>query len=74
MQIRDRRLGVPCGTPAKFAADLRHARREAKLRFFAIITTDANEIVAQILDRMPVILAPADYARRLGERPQWEFC
>ena len=32
-------------------------------------TTDANELVADIHDRMPVILAPADYARWLGEEP-----
>ena len=37
------------------------------LRTFAIITTDANELVADIHDRMPVILAPGDYARWLGE-------
>ena len=39
------------------------------LRTFAIITTDANELVADIHDRMPVILAPADYARWLGDEP-----
>ena len=32
------------------------------VRTFAIITTDANELVAEIHDRMPLILAPADYA------------
>lgn len=37
------------------------------IRTFAIITTDSNELVAAIHDRMPVILAPADYARWLGE-------
>jgi putative SOS response-associated peptidase YedK len=37
------------------------------IRTFAIITTDANELVAEIHDRMPVILAPADYALWLGE-------
>jgi putative SOS response-associated peptidase YedK len=37
------------------------------IRTFAIITTDANELVADFHDRMPVILAPADYARWLGE-------
>ena len=37
------------------------------LRTFAIITTDANELVANIHDRMPVILAPSDYAQWLGE-------
>jgi putative SOS response-associated peptidase YedK len=37
------------------------------IRTFALITTDANELVAEIHDRMPLILAPADYARWLGE-------
>ena len=37
------------------------------LRTFAIITTDANELVAQIHDRMPLILAPGNYGRWLGE-------
>ena len=39
------------------------------IRTFAIITTDSNELVADIHDRMPVILAPADYARWLSEEP-----
>jgi len=39
------------------------------IRTFAIITTDSNELVAEIHDRMPVILAPADYARWLGDEP-----
>jgi putative SOS response-associated peptidase YedK len=39
------------------------------LRTFAIITTDANGLVADIHDRMPVILAPADYARWLADGP-----
>jgi len=39
------------------------------IRTFAIITTDSNELVAEIHDRMPVILAPADYARWLSEEP-----
>jgi putative SOS response-associated peptidase YedK len=34
---------------------------------FAIITTDANELVAEIHDRMPLILAPADYNRWLRD-------
>jgi putative SOS response-associated peptidase YedK len=37
------------------------------IRTFAIITTDANELVAEIHDRMPLILARDDYARWLGE-------
>src|SRR5262249_4584738 len=48
--------------------------RTGKTRFgrmdsdVAIITTDSNELVTEIHDRMPVILAPADYARWLGEQ------
>jgi putative SOS response-associated peptidase YedK len=37
----------------------------AWIRTFAIITTDANELVAEIHDRMPLILPPDDYARGL---------
>ena len=33
------------------------------IRTFTIVTTDANELVAQLHDRMPVIIAPADRER-----------
>jgi putative SOS response-associated peptidase YedK len=36
------------------------------LETFSIITTDANEVVAPLHNRMPVILARQDYARWLG--------
>ena len=39
------------------------------IRTFAIITTDANELVAEIHDRMPLILAPTDYVRWLSDEP-----
>ena len=39
------------------------------IRTFAVITTDANQLVAEIHDRMPLILAPEDYLRWLGEEP-----
>jgi putative SOS response-associated peptidase YedK len=39
------------------------------IRTFVIITTDANTLVADIHDRMPVILAPSDYTRWLGDEP-----
>src|SRR5215469_149568 len=39
------------------------------IRTFAIITTAANELVATIHDRMPLILAPRDYGRWLSEDP-----
>ena len=38
------------------------------VRTFAIITTDANELVAEIHDRMPLILTPGDYARWLSKK------
>jgi putative SOS response-associated peptidase YedK len=37
------------------------------IRTFAVITTDANDLVAEIHDRMPLILAPGDYNRWLSE-------
>ena len=39
------------------------------IRTFAVITTDANELVADIHDRMPLILAPEGYGRWLGDEP-----
>ena len=49
---------------------LRHQQASGEwVRTFAIITTDANELVAEIHDRMPLIIAPGDYARWLGEEP-----
>jgi putative SOS response-associated peptidase YedK len=39
------------------------------VRTFAIITTDANAVVAEIHDRMPAILSPADYTRWLSDEP-----
>jgi putative SOS response-associated peptidase YedK len=39
------------------------------IRTFAVITTDANELVAQIHNRMPLILAPRDYNRWLSDEP-----
>ena len=39
------------------------------IRTFAIITTDANSLVADIHDRMPLIFAPENYARWLSDEP-----
>ena len=39
------------------------------IRTFAVITTDANELVSEIHDRMPAILAPGDYTRWLSDEP-----
>lgn len=35
-------------------------------RSFCVVTCPPNELMAEIHDRMPVILAPADYARWIG--------
>lgn len=40
------------------------------LRTFAIITTEANELMAEIHERMPVILRPEDYERWLSDAPE----
>jgi putative SOS response-associated peptidase YedK len=39
------------------------------MRTFAIITTDANELVAEMHDRMPLILARTDHNRWLSDEP-----
>lgn len=39
------------------------------LRSCTMITTAANELVASVHDRMPVILEPSSYSRWLGEEP-----
>jgi putative SOS response-associated peptidase YedK len=39
------------------------------VRTFAVITTDANELVVDIHDRMPLILEPHDYTRWLSDEP-----
>ena len=39
------------------------------IRTFAIITTQANGLVAEIHDRMPAILAPEDYTRWRSDEP-----
>jgi putative SOS response-associated peptidase YedK len=38
-----------------------------RVRTFAIITTDANELVANIHNQMPFIIAPVDYKRWLSD-------
>jgi putative SOS response-associated peptidase YedK len=39
------------------------------VRTFVVITTNANELVTQIHNRMPLILATGDYVRWLGDGP-----
>ena len=58
------------GTPFGIAGIWENWKEPASgewIRTFAIITTDSNELVVEIHDRMPVILAPADYVRWLSE-------
>lgn len=60
-------FGLRGGGPFAFAGlwTVWHAGREDELRSFTIITTSANEIMAPIHDRMPVILRGKDEARWL---------
>lgn len=39
------------------------------IRSVAIVTTEANQALASLHDRMPVVLQPADFGLWLGERP-----
>jgi putative SOS response-associated peptidase YedK len=39
------------------------------VRTFVVITADANELVAQINNRIPLILGPGDYVRWLSDEP-----
>lgn len=39
------------------------------VRTFVVITTDANELVGKIHDRMPLILHSKDYTRWLSDEP-----
>jgi putative SOS response-associated peptidase YedK len=58
------------GTPFGIAGIWENWKEPASgewIRTFAIITTASNDLVADIHERMPVILAPADYARWLSE-------
>jgi putative SOS response-associated peptidase YedK len=59
------------GTPFDIAGIWENWKEPASgewIRTFAVITIDANEMVADIHDRMPVILAPGD-SRWLSDEP-----
>ncbi len=53
------------------------AQNDAALETFTVITTEPNELTAQVHTRMPVILEPKDYGAWLlaskGERPPLEL-
>lgn len=59
------------GRPFALAAIWERWRDETgtEIKTFAVITCPPNELMAEIHDRMPVILAPADYDRWLGLEP-----
>ncbi|MGA8689071.1 MAG: SOS response-associated peptidase family protein, partial [Methyloceanibacter sp.] len=47
----------------------RHPKSGEWIRTFTIITVPSNELVAQIHDRMPLILPETAYERWLGQEP-----
>jgi putative SOS response-associated peptidase YedK len=49
----------------------REPKSGRRLDTFAIITTDANEVVAPLHNRMPVIIGRTDYARWLRPSDPW---
>ena len=56
------------GSPLAFAglwSTWRDEKHDAWLRSCTIVTTTPNELMARIHDRMPVVLAPGDWARWL---------
>ena len=55
--------------PRRAVGELENPTFGQWVRTFAIITTDANEMVAEIHDRMPLILAPGDYVHWLSNEP-----
>src|ERR1700756_2652096 len=63
-------IAMKDGAPFGIAGILENWKEPASgewIRTFAIVTTDANELVDDIHNRMPVILSRYDYARWLGE-------
>lgn len=58
--------------PFAFASlwDEWHSPEGGALRSATIITTEPNELMASIHNRMPVILSPSDYAQWLNPAPQ----
>ena len=63
-------IGLKTGEPFALAAfweGWRHPESGEVLRTFCVITTTANELVADIHNRMPVILQPEAYDRWLSK-------
>jgi putative SOS response-associated peptidase YedK len=61
-------IALRSGTPCAFAGlwETWKSGRDQPLESFTIITTDPNEVVEPLHDRMPVIVEPGDYARWLA--------
>jgi len=62
-------IGMKSGEPFALAAiweGWRHPQSGELARTFCVVTTDANELVADIHNRMPVILSPQAYDRWLS--------
>jgi putative SOS response-associated peptidase YedK len=63
-------IAMKDGSPFGIAAIWENWKEPASgewIRTFAIITTDANELVSDIHDRMPAILSRTDYTQWLSE-------
>lgn len=63
-------IGMRSGEPFALAAIWENWKRpgtEEWMRTFAVITCPANEMMAEIHDRMPVIIPPESYDRWLGK-------
>jgi putative SOS response-associated peptidase YedK len=61
-------IGMADGNPFAFAGlwEHWHGLDGSELETCTVLTTEANELMAPIHDRMPVILEPQDYADWLG--------
>jgi len=62
-------FALKSGAPFAFAGlwERWRPKEGEPLETFTILTTDANELLEPVHNRMPVILKPADYARWLEE-------
>ncbi|WP_087001659.1 SOS response-associated peptidase [Rhizobium sullae] len=64
-------VAMKSGVPFALAGiwEIRRDPADVDIRTFAVITCPANEIMAAIHDRMPVILHPEEYERWLSPEP-----
>jgi putative SOS response-associated peptidase YedK len=67
--LRHRHEGWRAIRHRRHLGELEGAASGEWIRTFEIVTTAANSMVATIHDRMPAVLAPADYERWLGDEP-----